>query len=334
MHSWLPDAMVAPTPVSGLLHAVAVVKGGVFGLARVVLDVFGPETVEQIGGGVPLATVAAITLLTASVIALRQDNLKRRLAYSTVSQLSYIVLGLGLLSPNALVGGLLHIPAHAFMKLTLFFCAGIIHVETHTDDISNMAGIGKRMPLTMAAFALAAAGMAGIPLVAGFVSKWYLLIGAIGAGEAIFAGALLVSGVFNIAYFWPIVYQAYFESPEGHDNKPLIEGPYGGREILRPDGDGRGSDGDVDGDMDLRGGRGGRGGRPRRGRRRDARREPGRPTRATTPGRPTAAGRNATGAAARAPGSCSVPSSRRRLGPSCSASSPRRRLPADCPAHR
>ncbi|MCU4800913.1 proton-conducting transporter membrane subunit [Halobacteria archaeon HArc-gm2] len=254
MHSWLPDAMVAPTPVSGLLHAVAVVKSGVFGLARVVLDVFGPETVEQIGGGVPLATVAAITLLTASVIALRQDNLKRRLAYSTVSQLSYIVLGLGLLSGDALVGALLHIPAHAFMKLTLFFCAGIIHVETHTDDISNMAGIGKRMPLTMAAFALAAAGMAGIPLVAGFVSKWYLLIGAIQAEQAIFAGALLVSGVLNIAYFWPIVYQAYFESPESHDDKPLIEGPYGGREILRADGDGRGGDdvdGDVDEDMDL-----------------------------------------------------------------------------------
>jgi NADH-quinone oxidoreductase subunit L/multicomponent Na+:H+ antiporter subunit D len=228
MHSWLPDAMVAPTPVSGLLHAVAVVKSGVFGIARVTLDVFGPETMQDLGVGLPLAAVAAFTLLTASIIALRKDNLKRRLAYSTISQLSYIVLGLGVLSGEAVVGALLHIPAHAFMKLTLFFCAGAIHVETHTDDISDMAGIGKRMPLTMAAFAVAAAGMAGIPLVAGFVSKWYLLIGSVSAGQEIFAVVLLVSGMLNIAYFWPIVYQAFFESPDAHDEKPLIESPFGG----------------------------------------------------------------------------------------------------------
>jgi NADH-quinone oxidoreductase subunit L/multicomponent Na+:H+ antiporter subunit D len=229
VHSWLPDAMVAPTPVSGLLHAVAVVKSGVFGIARVTLDVFGPETMQNLGVGLPLAAVAAFTLLTASVIALRKDNLKRRLAYSTISQLSYIVLGLGVLSGDAIVGGLLHIPAHAFMKLTLFFCAGAIHVETHTDDISNMAGIGKRMPLTMTAFAVAAAGMAGIPLIAGFVSKWYLLIGSVDAGQGIFAIALLVSGMLNIGYFWPIVYQAFFESEDDHDAKPLLEAPFGGR---------------------------------------------------------------------------------------------------------
>jgi formate hydrogenlyase subunit 3/multisubunit Na+/H+ antiporter MnhD subunit len=238
-HSWLPDAMVAPTPVSGLLHAVAVVKSGVFGIARVALDVFGPNLMSDLGVGLPLAAIAAFTLLTASVIALRKDNLKRRLAYSTISQLSYIVLGLGVLSGDAIVGGLLHIPAHAFMKLTLFFCAGAIHVETHTDDISDMAGIGKRMPLTMTAFAVAAAGMAGIPLVAGFVSKWYLLIGSVEAGQAIFAGALLLSGMLNIAYFWPIVYQAFFESPDDHDEKPLLEGPFGGRFA-----DGGGDDGD------------------------------------------------------------------------------------------
>ncbi|WP_336337887.1 cation:proton antiporter [Haloarcula brevis] len=249
MHSWLPDAMVAPTPVSGLLHAVAVVKSGVFGIARVVLDVYGTGTMEQLGVGLPLAAIAAFTLLTASVIALRQDNLKRRLAYSTISQLSYIVLGLGLLHGQALTGGLLHIPAHAFMKLTLFFCAGAIHVETHTDDISDMAGIGKRMPLTMAAFAVAAAGMAGIPLVAGFVSKWYLVIGALSLdGGLVFAAALLVSGVLNIAYFWPIVYQAYFESPEGHDEKPLLEGPFGGRSEVRADG-GDADDHAVEGDV-------------------------------------------------------------------------------------
>ncbi|WP_101296580.1 cation:proton antiporter [Halegenticoccus soli] len=247
VHSWLPDAMVAPTPVSGLLHAVAVVKSGVFGIARVVLDVYGPATVADLGVGLPLAAVAAFTLLAASVIALRQDNLKRRLAYSTVSQLSYIVLGLGVGAfggaQAALLGGLLHIPAHAFMKLTLFFCAGVIHVETHTDDISDMAGIGKRMPLTMAAFAVAAAGMAGIPLVAGFVSKFYLLIGTVNAGQLVFTAALLVSGVLNIAYFWPIVYQAFFEgeAADGHDRKPLIENPLGGRYAVAADGGGHGA---------------------------------------------------------------------------------------------
>ena len=244
LHQWLPEAMVAPTPVSGLLHAVAVVKSGVFGVARVVLDVFGPDTLAALGPdrfgdlgiALPLAALAAITLTVASIIALRKDHLKRRLAYSTISQLSYIVLGLALLEGDALIGGLLHIPAHAFMKLTLFFCAGIIHVETHTDYISEMAGIGKRMPLTMLAFGVAAAGMAGIPLVAGFVSKWYIVIGALEGGNAIFAGVLLLSGILNIAYFWPIVYQAFFETPDDHDEKPIVEGPYGGRDLVLADG--------------------------------------------------------------------------------------------------
>ncbi|MFC7057624.1 proton-conducting transporter transmembrane domain-containing protein [Halovenus salina] len=238
VHSWLPDAMVAPTPVSGLLHAVAVVKSGVFGIARLVLEVYNPELVGDLGVGIVLAILAAVTLTVASIIALRADRLKRRLAYSTISQLSYIVLGLGLVGPaavagagleNVIRGGLLHIPAHAFMKLTLFFCAGIIHVETHTDYISEMDGIGKRMPLTMTAFAVASAGMAGIPLVAGFVSKWFILIGAVEASQPVFAVVLLISGVLNIAYFWPIVYGAFFESHEDADAKPLVEGPFGGR---------------------------------------------------------------------------------------------------------
>ncbi|MBP1987900.1 cation:proton antiporter [Halolamina salifodinae] len=269
LHSWLPDAMVAPTPVSGLLHAVAVVKSGIFGIARVVLDVYGPETVAEIGMGLPLAAVAGFTLVVASVIALRQDNLKRRLAFSTVSQLSYIVLGLAVgaaaapsqASAYALVGGLLHIPAHAFMKLTLFFCAGAIHVETHTDDISDMAGIGKRMPLTITAFGIAALGMAGIPLVAGFVSKYFLLIGTVSAGYLVFTGALLLSGVLNIAYFWPVVYAAFFESKEGSDEKPLIESPLGGRlfgddaELATDGGHGDDHEGDHGhgGDWDVRG---------------------------------------------------------------------------------
>ncbi|WP_280537971.1 proton-conducting transporter membrane subunit [Halopenitus sp. POP-27] len=256
LHQWLPEAMVAPTPVSGLLHAVAVVKSGAFGVSRIVLDVFGPEVVFDLGVGVWLSVMAAITLTAASIIALRKDHLKQRLAYSTVSQLSYILLGLGLFGWHGLVGALLHIPAHAFMKLTLFFCAGCIHVETHTDYISEMAGIGKRMPVTMAAFTVAAAGMAGIPLVAGFVSKFYMLIGGVAMGATLtpigyyLAGALLLSGVLNIAYFWPVVYTAFFEAEDAHDAKPLVEFPLGGRtaatiDALRTDGGDRtGSDDD------------------------------------------------------------------------------------------
>ena len=240
LHQWLPEAMVAPTPVSGLLHAVAVVKSGAFGVSRVVLDVFGPELVFDLSlpfgfsAGLVLSTIGAITLTAASLIALRKDHLKQRLAYSTVSQLSYIVLGLGLFGWYGLVGALLHIPAHAFMKLTLFFCAGNIHVSTHTDYISEMAGIGKRMPLTMGAFTVASLGMAGIPLVAGFVSKYYMLLGGIQMGAELtpvayyLVGALLLSGVLNIAYFWPVIYTAFFEAEDDHDAKPLVDFRIGG----------------------------------------------------------------------------------------------------------
>ncbi|MWV39279.1 proton-conducting transporter membrane subunit [Natrialba sp. INN-245] len=241
LHSWLADAMVAPTPVSGLLHAVAVVKSGAFGVARVILDVFGPGLIHdlplsvpgvgEVGLNVPVAILAAFTLTAASIIALRKDHLKRRLAFSTTAQLSYIVLGLSMLHPFAILGALFHIPAHAFGKLTLFFCAGAVHVETHTDYVSEMAGIGKRMPLTMSAFAIGAAGMAGMPLVAGFVSKFYMLIGSgtVGGGYWIFSTALIVSGVLNIAYLWPVVYTAFFESEDRHDAKPLLEFPPGGK---------------------------------------------------------------------------------------------------------
>ena len=241
LHQWLPEAMVAPTPVSGLLHAVAVVKSGAFGVARVVMDVFGPELVFDLGVGLVIGTIAAITLTAASLIAIRKDHLKQRLAYSTVSQLSYIVLGLSIFGWYGLVGALLHIPAHAFMKLTLFFCAGAIHVETHTDYISQMAGIGKRMPVVMGAFTIAAAGMAGIPLLAGFVSKYYMLIGGVQMGgfALYLVGALLLSGVLNIVYFWPVVYTAFFEAEDRHDAKPLVDFPLGGQSastVPAPDG--------------------------------------------------------------------------------------------------
>ena len=239
VHSWLADAMVAPTPVSGLLHAVAVVKAGAFGVARVILDVFGPEVTGDLGMNLVLAALAAFTLVAASVIALRKDHLKRRLAYSTTAQLSYIVLGLSLLHPLAILGALFHIPAHAFGKLTLFFCAGAIHVETHVDYVSDMAGIGRRMPLTMSAFTIGAAGMAGMPLIAGFVSKFYMLVGGLSAGYWPFALALIVSGVLNVMYFWPIVYTAFFETPDSHDPKPVYEhGPGGVNEGQPPMADG------------------------------------------------------------------------------------------------
>jgi len=254
IHSWLPDAMVAPTPVSGLLHAVAVVKSGVFGIARVVLDVYGPGLVGDLGMDLPLAAVATATLLLASLIALRKDHLKQRLAYSTISQLSYIVLGLALLDEMALVGGLLHIPAHAFMKLTLFFCAGAIHVEAHADYVSDMAGIGRRMPLTMTAFGVASLGMAGIPLLAGFVSKWYIVIGAFETGGAVFSAALLLSGVLNVAYFWPIIYQAFFEDAADHDPKPVVSGPLGGRWARSPAGEPVADGGPADDDLAPDGG--------------------------------------------------------------------------------
>jgi len=275
LHQWLPEAMVAPTPVSGLLHAVAVVKSGAFGVSRVVLDVYGPELVFDLSlpfgfsAGLVLSTIGAITLTAASIIALRKDHLKQRLAYSTISQLSYIILGLGLFGWYGLVGALLHIPAHAFMKLTLFFCAGNVHVSTHTDYISEMAGIGKRMPLTMGAFTVASLGMAGIPLLAGFVSKYYMLIGGVRMGAQLtpvayyLVGALLLSGVLNIAYFWPVIYTAFFEAEDAHDAKPLVDFRMGGesRSTLpatdggRTDDDaatdgGRPEDGDGDADAE------------------------------------------------------------------------------------
>ncbi|MEA5386274.1 proton-conducting transporter membrane subunit [Haloarculaceae archaeon H-GB2-1] len=205
LHGWLPGAMVAPTPVSGLLHAVAVVKSGVFGLARVVLFVFGVDALRSLGLAAPLALAAAATMLIAGVLALRQDKLKRGLAYSTVSQLSYIVLGIALLSPTAAFGALLHLVAHAFMKITLFFCAGVVYVETHVEYVSRMDGLWRRLPGTMVAFAVGSAGLVGLPAIAGFVSKWYLVLGALEADAAPFAAVFLLAGLLKLLYFWPVL---------------------------------------------------------------------------------------------------------------------------------
>ncbi|MFC1787412.1 monovalent cation/H+ antiporter subunit D family protein, partial [Halobacteriota archaeon] len=204
LHGWLPSAMIAPTPVSSLLHAVAVVKAGVFGIMRIVCHVYGIELMADIGVALPLAIVASFTIIMASIFALAQDNLKRRLAYSTISQLSYIILGAALLSPSGLTGGILHIANHGFMKITLFFCAGAIFVVTGKKNISEMNGLGRRMPVTMTMFFIAALGMCGFPPVSGFISKWYLCMGALEAGGLFFFFMLLVSSLMNVAYFFPI----------------------------------------------------------------------------------------------------------------------------------
>ncbi len=212
MHSWLPAAMVAPTPVSALLHAVAVVKAGVFGFVRAVGFVIGPEKLAEIGAGGIMAAVAAVTIIIASLLAFRQDNLKLRLAYSTVAHLSYIVLGLSLFSAAAWTGALLHIVAHGIMKITLFFCAGAIYVKTGLANISQLDGIGRKMPWTMAAFTICAMGLAGMPPVIGFVSKFFIVQGSFESGQAVFGAILLFSGLLNAGYFFPIVYRAFFKN--------------------------------------------------------------------------------------------------------------------------
>lgn len=213
LHHWLPGAMVAPTPVSALLHAVAVVKVGVFSTTRVMLYVFGVDLMDAANLGLPTAWFVSFTILAASVIALTKDNLKARLAYSTVSQLSYVILGVALLTPQAIQGGLVHIANHAFAKITLFFCAGAIYVATHKKNISEMHGLGRAMPFTFGAFALASLSMIGAPPVGGFVSKWYLLLGALDAHSITILVVLILSTLLNAAYFAPVVYQGFFGRP-------------------------------------------------------------------------------------------------------------------------
>ncbi len=218
-HNWLPSAMVAPTPVSALLHAVAVVKVGVFSTVRVMLYVFGTQTMHDLNLGLPTAYFVSITIVVGSIVALSKDNLKARLAYSTVSQLSYIILGVALLSDAGIEGGLIHIANHAFSKITLFFCAGAIYVATHKKNISEMNGLGRVMPFTFGAFALASLSMIGAPPVAGFVTKWYLLNGAWDARSIGIIGVLLVSTLLNAAYFAPVVYQGFFGKASEADVK-------------------------------------------------------------------------------------------------------------------
>ncbi len=221
VHRWLPAAMVAPTPVSALLHAVAVVKAGVFSIVKVVVYVFGLDFGADAFAW--LAWVAGFTIVAASILALRADNLKRRLAYSTVSQLSYVVLAAAILTPLSLAAAALHIAAHAFGKITLFFAAGAVYTAAHKTLVSELDGLGRRMPWTFAAFGVGALSMIGLPPAAGFVSKWLLVSGALEAGHWLALGVIVASTLLNAAYFLPILYRAFLKKgdDEAHGEAPL-----------------------------------------------------------------------------------------------------------------
>jgi multicomponent Na+:H+ antiporter subunit D len=223
LHRWLPAAMVAPTPVSALLHAVAVVKAGVFSILKVVVYVFGIDFGADAFAWLPW--IAAFTILAASVVALRADNLKRRLAYSTVSQLSYVVLAAAILAPLSIAGAVLHIAAHAFGKITLFFAAGAVYTAAHKTEVSQLDGIGRRMPWTFAAFAIGALSMIGLPPAAGFVSKWFMVSGALQAEHWLALAVIAASTLLNAGYFVPIVYRA-FVLPEKDTRASHSEAPW------------------------------------------------------------------------------------------------------------
>ena len=211
VHAWLPTAMVAPTPVSALLHAVAVVKAGVFGIIRIVYYLYGTELMHELSLGIMLAWVASFTIIVSNLYAIGQDNLKRLLAYSTINQLSFIILGAAILSPMAAIGAMIHIAYHGFMKITLFLCAGAIMVVTGKKQISQMAGVGRVMPITLMAFTVAAFGMCSIPPLAGFISKWYFCLGTIQADQMAFLFVAITASILDLVYFFPVIRTAFFE---------------------------------------------------------------------------------------------------------------------------
>ena len=222
-HRWLPAAMVAPTPVSALLHAVAVVKAGVFSIMKITVYIFGIDLLNDTGLSVWLMYVAGGTILVASLIALTKDNLKARLAYSTVSQLSYVILGAALANTWGVVGGSMHIVMHAFGKITLFFCAGAIAVATHKTKVSEMNQLGKTMPITMFAFLIGSLSVIGLPPFGGLWSKWYLIMGTVEAGHLILVAVLLVSSLLNIAYLMPVAIRAFFVAPSNPPGETKIK---------------------------------------------------------------------------------------------------------------
>jgi multicomponent Na+:H+ antiporter subunit D len=211
MHRWLPAAMVAPTPVSALLHAVAVVKVGVFSVLKVVVYIFGIDLLQSTGVNLWLAYVAGFTIVVASIVAMTKDNLKARLAYSTIGQLAYISLGAALATPESVIGGGMHIVMHAVGKITLFFCAGAIYVAAHKKNISDMAGLGRQMPWTFGAFLVASVSIIGLPPGGGAWSKWFLAIGTVETHQYVLTAALMISSLLNIAYLVPIPIQAFLK---------------------------------------------------------------------------------------------------------------------------
>ncbi len=222
-HRWLPAAMVAPTPVSALLHAVAVVKAGVFTILKVSVYLFGLDVLADNGITDWLLYVAAATILIASLVAMMQDNLKARLAYSTVSQLGYVVLGAVLANAWGVIGGAMHIAMHAFGKITLFFCAGAVLVATHRTEISQMRGLGRTMPITMGAFLIGSLSIIGFPLLGGMWSKWYLALGTLQAGQLILLAILMISTLLNVAYLLPIPIRAFLATPDSANTPTKIK---------------------------------------------------------------------------------------------------------------
>jgi multicomponent Na+:H+ antiporter subunit D len=226
VHRWLPAAMVAPTPVSALLHAVAVVKAGVFTVTKIIIYVFGVDFLFAEPSSGWLVYAAAFTIIMASIVALRQQNLKRLLAYSTIAQLSYVVMATAILKPLAEIGAAVHMVAHAFGKITLFFAAGAIYTAAKKTELHQLRGIAKRMPWTMTAFTIGALGMIGVPPTGGFVSKWYILAGAFQADNYVAIAAIIASTVLNAAYFLPIIFMAWFLKEDTPPAKDHGEAPF------------------------------------------------------------------------------------------------------------
>ncbi|MDH5423778.1 MAG: monovalent cation/H+ antiporter subunit D family protein [Gammaproteobacteria bacterium] len=224
-HRWLPAAMVAPTPVSALLHAVAVVKAGVFTVVKVIVYIFGLDQLQNVSSSDWMLYLSGFTIIVGSIIALRSDNLKRRLAYSTVSQLSYVIMATLMLLPLSVTGAALHILAHAFGKITLFFAAGSIYVASHKTKVSQLNGIGRRMPWTMLAFAVGSLSIIGLPPTIGFISKWYIVLGAMEAQQLFVIAVIISSTLLNASYFLPVIYAAFFKSedqPVEHGEAPVL----------------------------------------------------------------------------------------------------------------
>ncbi|HRX38383.1 MAG: proton-conducting transporter membrane subunit [Parvularculaceae bacterium] len=221
VHPWLPNAMVAPTPVSAFLHAVAVVKAGVFSILKVAVYIFGIDFLDKTGASTPILWIAAGSIILASAIAMHKDNLKARLAYSTVSQLSYVTLGAMLATSTGVMGAGLQIAAHALGKMTLFMCAGAVMVAAHKENISDMRGLGRKMPITFGAFFIGAMSIIGLPPLAGSWPKFFLMLGAIDAQKLWIVGVLILSSILNVIYLLSIPVQAFYMSPETKGGKAI-----------------------------------------------------------------------------------------------------------------